>query len=78
MKRSEMIEFIQKLLNSNGEKGLSTTAVDVLSRVEEAGMAPPAVEEPTKCTVVVAMPHGYQEQDVEAAVMVRKWETEDV
>lgn len=73
MKRSEMINHIQELLNQNGMQGLSTTANDVLSHIEQAGMAPPEVREPV--TTYIIFPDGAKQVE-DSTQFVRKWENE--
>lgn len=85
MKRLDLIYELVTELNkwnclpkeeaTHGDNGY--IANNLLTKLEELGMAPPEIVEQVKTSVIVATPLGYQEMIVEdSKVFVRKWEDE--
>ena len=73
MKRSEMINLIQELLNANGMNGLSTGPNEVLTLIEEAGMQPPAIKEPCETFV---LHNGQYIKTEDSFIFTHKWDAE--
>ena len=73
MKRSEMINLIQELLNANGMNGLSTGPNEVLTLIGEAGMQPPAIKEPCETFV---LHNGQYIKTEDSFIFTHKWDAE--